>query len=128
TINQSVTLNGTAAFDLITPASHDVLSINAVNNTGRTLTFGGTLLVEAAPGLVFAAGQTFDLFDWGANTTVTGTFDTIELPALSGGLSWEVFGDQPFDYATGQIRVVPEPMGAGLLGMASLALLARQSR
>ncbi len=127
TINRNLTLNGTAAFDLIDAENHDVLLFNATNEGNRTLTFGGTLVVEADPGVTFAAGQVFDLFDWGNSTTVSGRFEDIQLPALSGGLSWQMFGDQPFNYETGEIVVVPEPAAFTLL-LPAVALLPRRRR
>jgi autotransporter-associated beta strand protein len=128
TINRSLTLGGMAAFDLIAPASHDAVSVNSSNSSGRTLSFDGSLVVDAQPGLTFAAGQTYDLFDWGAKTTVSGTFTSIQLPTLGGGLSWELFGGQPFDYTTGQISVVPEPLSISLMGLAGAALMMRRRR
>src|SRR5690606_13161441 len=92
TINRNLTIEGTAAFDLIGAGENDKVFVNAVNEGSRTLTFGGTLVVTATDGMTFAPGQVFDLFDWGDKTAVTGTFDSIQLPTLTGGLSWQMFG------------------------------------
>jgi T5SS/PEP-CTERM-associated repeat protein len=48
------------------------------------LDFGGTLQVALINGFTPAAGQSFNLFDWGA---VSGTFNTLSLPTLA-GLTW----------------------------------------
>lgn len=127
-IGRSLTLGGGAHFDLASTANHDAVSVNSSNSTGWTLTFGGSLDVDALPGLTFAAGQTYDLFDWGSKTTVSGTFSSIHLPTLSNGLSWEMYGAQPFDYTTGQISVVPEPFGLGALGLAGVGLVMSRRR
>jgi len=78
------------------------------------VTLDGTLDVTALAG-TFAAGQVFDILDW---KTLSGTFDTVNLPSLSGGLSW----DTSQLYTTGELTVVPEPtsgmlMLLGLLGV-----------
>ncbi len=48
------------------------------------LGLGGTLQIALINGFAPAAGQSFNLFDWAA---VSGTFNTLALPALA-GLSW----------------------------------------
>ncbi len=49
------------------------------------LLLGGTLNVVLAGGFAPSAGNSFDILDWGS---ITGTFSSIELPTLSGGLQW----------------------------------------
>jgi hypothetical protein len=49
------------------------------------LTLGGTLQVSLVSGFTPATGNSFDLFNW---SSLTGTFSTLDLPALSGGLAW----------------------------------------
>lgn len=136
-INHSLTLGGTVVFDLFSadPGGYDRLLVNygtdGVGSDNRVLTWGGTLRVEADPGMVFAAGQEFDLFDWGTKTAIANgsAFSSIELPALSGGLQWQVFeGGQAFDYETGKIAVVPEPAGLGIVALAGIALLPARRR
>jgi hypothetical protein len=63
-----------------TPGSgHDQIAASGV------LTLDGTLQVALAVGFNPAAGDSFDLFDW---TSVSGTFDSLVLPALTAGLTW----------------------------------------
>jgi hypothetical protein len=50
-----------------------------------TLGLDGTLAVTLIDGFNPAAGNSFDLFDW---ANLAGTFDTLQLPALSAGLMW----------------------------------------
>jgi hypothetical protein len=74
-------------------------------------------------GYIPQAGDRFDIINWG---TLTGTFGTLNLPALSTGLAW----DTSKLYTTGVLSVVstangnvPLPawalaaMGLGLLGL-----------
>ena len=128
-IDQSLTLGGTAAFDLVSAGSSDSILVNGSNASARTLTLGGALTVAAAPGFHFANGQVFDLFDWGAKTSVTGTFSSVQLPTLGSGLSWQTYGSgQAFDYSTGQISVVPEPASLAWIGLVGTAGLLRRRR
>ncbi len=54
-------------------------------HSSGALAFGGTLLVLLTEGFSPSVGQSFDLFNWGS---ITGTFSSLNLPAISGGLSW----------------------------------------
>jgi hypothetical protein len=49
------------------------------------VTLNETLSVALANSFAPSAGDVFDILDWG---TLSGTFDTIELPALNAGLTW----------------------------------------
>jgi hypothetical protein len=109
TVDGSLALAGESLFELQAYRSggpgagyYDGLLISG---SGHTFAFGGTLnVVNLNGGPAYAAGQVYDLFDWGDNA-VLGSFSYVNLPSLSGGLQWKMFGDQPFDYATGQIVV-----------------------
>jgi fibronectin-binding autotransporter adhesin len=70
-----------------------------------TLGLDGTLAVSLINGFNPAAGNAFNLFDW---LGVAGTFDSLQLPALSGSLVWDITQL----YATGVLRVATP----GLLG------------
>ena len=48
-------------------------------------TLSGTLQVNLLNSFAPASGQSFNLFDWG---NVSGSFNTLSLPTLTGGLSW----------------------------------------
>jgi hypothetical protein len=76
---------------------------------------GPTLKVLLINGFVPSAGQRFDVLNWG---TLSGTFATLDLPALPGGLVW----DTSSLYATGEL-VVAAPGDVPLPAWA-LALLA----
>jgi hypothetical protein len=60
---------------------------------------GTQLLIELAGGYMPAAGDSFDLIDWGS---VSGTFNVLQYPVLPGDLEWD------FSQAsvTGVVRVV----------------------
>ena len=83
-------------------------------NVGGTFTADGALDVLLYGGFAPHFGDTFDLFDAGA---LAGNFDDVNLPALSGGLTWD---DSQLS-TNGQLRVVPEPSAAllGLIGAAA---------
>ncbi|MEI8045660.1 MAG: fibronectin type III domain-containing protein, partial [Verrucomicrobiota bacterium] len=65
------------------------------------ITLAGTLSVKLINGFLPAAGNSFDLFDWGSHT---GTFSTLDLPALTSGLSW----DTSDLYTTGSLDVLAD--------------------
>ncbi len=50
------------------------------------LTAGGTLDISLINAFDPNAGDSFDILDWGS---ITGTFSTIDLPALTGDLDWD---------------------------------------
>ena len=91
-----------------------------------TLGFGGTLKLVAWNGFAAAAGQHFDLFDWG---TTIGHFDQIDLAGLQ--LSPGLMIDTTRLYLDGSIGVtaVPEPASAALLlgGLAALGARRRHA-
>ena len=68
------------------------------------LALGGTLAVSIIDGFTPAAGNSFDILDWGS---LSGTFSTIALPTLS-GLAWNTSQL----YTTGVLSV----LAAGLAG------------
>ena len=84
-------------------SSHDVLAV------GGTLAAGGTLEVVLASGYDPAAGDEFDLLDFGS---VVGEF-ALNLPGLGSNLDW----DAGALYSTGSLSVtaVPEPGALVLL-------------
>ncbi|RKX41749.1 MAG: hypothetical protein DRP64_10950 [Verrucomicrobia bacterium] len=99
-------------FDIASLNAHDKVTV------ARNISYGGTLTVRLANGFTPQLGDTFDLFDW--TTGVPGSFDTINLPAFSNpSLSW----DTSMLSTDGSIEVVPEPVVAGLIGIAGSLLL-----
>ncbi len=84
------------------------------------LTLAGALNVVLLDGFETAVGDTFDILDF---DTISGQFDTLILPSLATGLSW----DTSNLYTTGEISTVPEPTTlALLLPFAGLAMLCRR--
>jgi hypothetical protein len=105
TVNNSVTLAAGSSVDirLFGPTAND--SDKLVQGTAGTMAFNGTLNVSLSGSWTPVAGTTYDLFDWIG--TATGTFSAINLPELEPGFVWHDFGGGvPFDYTTGQIRIV----------------------
>jgi hypothetical protein len=70
--------DGALEMELASPTSFDKFVV-----TGDA-TLGGTLAISLLD-YIPQSSASFDIFDW---ETVTGTFDTIHLPTLGGGLSW----------------------------------------
>lgn len=115
--SQTLSLAGISNFE-IDPTLALGLNADLANVTGG-VTYGGTLNVTYG-GLSsnFANGMLFNLFDASA---ITGSFSAINLPTLSGGLTWQN------DLATnGSITVVPESSAALLGGLGMLCLLRRR--
>lgn len=92
--------------------------------------FNGTVKLEGGPlqvvwwnGYQGKAGDAFDLFDW--NGGLNGTFGSIELPALTTGLTWQTGAL----YTDGLLSVVAVPEPASwvlmLLGAAGLLIWRR---
>lgn len=85
------------------------------------LTLGGALNVTLLNGFTPAKGQQFDLFDWG---TQTGTFSSVNLPALANGMSW----DTTKLYTNGSVDVVPEPSTWAMLVLGISLLTLRRAK
>ena len=79
-------------------------SYDQIQATGG-LSLGGTLAVSLINGFTPAAGNTFDILDWGS---LAGTFSVLQLPTLAGLLTW----DTSHLYTTGVLSVA----AAGLPG------------
>ncbi|MBI5397172.1 MAG: PEP-CTERM sorting domain-containing protein [Verrucomicrobia bacterium] len=82
---------------------------------------GGILNVSLINGFNPQATNTFDLFDFGS---MAGIFNSVNLPALNPGLSW----DTSKLYTAGEIAVVPEPSTYALMGVGLAALAWRRKR
>ncbi len=93
----SIEIAGTAA-----GAQHDVLVV------GGEATLDGTLEVSLIDGFQPASGDSFDILELGS---ITGDFNDIVLPNLTGSLAWDVSAL----LTDGSIGVVPEPAAAVLL-------------
>jgi hypothetical protein len=94
-------------------AQYDTLLVSGL------LALDGALDVTLLGGYTPAYGNTFDLLDWGG---LEGAFDTINLPVLGAGLSW----DTSNLYSTGAIGVVPEPATLALLALGGLLAIRRR--
>ena len=84
TVTGNVTLQSTAhlAFDLgglVRKTGYDFFNVSGA------LTLGGSLDVALLGGFAPQVGNTFDLFDSGS---LAGSFSALNLPVLTGGLSW----------------------------------------
>ncbi|QDT67441.1 hypothetical protein MalM25_03390 [Planctomycetes bacterium MalM25] len=79
-------------------AEHDALDV------AGTLAVDGTLEVSLVNAYAPSAGDSFDLLDFGS---LTGAFDAVNLPALTGGMSW----DQSQLHTDGVLRVLSSIAG-----------------
>ncbi len=104
------------ALDIATSGINDLLSI-----TGE-LTAGGTLDVALDGAVTLAEGDVFDILDFGS---ITGAFDTISLPTLTGSLEW----DTSSLMVDGVIQVIASALldgdlnGDGFVGLADLDIV-----
>jgi autotransporter-associated beta strand protein len=84
-----------------------------------TVTYDGILNVtHSGSASDFTYGMVFNLFD---GSSFLGSFDTLNLPSLTGDLSW-----QNNLLTTGTLMVIPEPSAVLLGGLGLLALLRRR--
>ncbi len=94
-------------------------SFGRIDAGANALFFAGTLNVTGTHS--FNAGDSFNLFDG----DLSGTFSSVSLPSLSGGLQW----DTSSLYSTGVISVIPEPSAfAALAGLGAVGFAATRRR
>ncbi|MCU0783935.1 MAG: BNR-4 repeat-containing protein, partial [Verrucomicrobia bacterium] len=94
-----------AGSSTVMEVSHSPFTNDVVRVTG-VLTFGGTLVVTNAGPAPLAVGDDFQLFIF---TGSDGGFATVNLPALTNGLSW----DTSLLATAGRVRVVADSDGDG---------------
>ncbi|HSV15266.1 MAG TPA: autotransporter-associated beta strand repeat-containing protein [Tepidisphaeraceae bacterium] len=97
TIGSGSTLTGSLLEDLTAVNASDKLVFG--DGTTSTANLGGVLTLTNPNAVSFAAGQNYDLLDFGSET---GTFSTVTLPTLSGALSW----DTSHLYSTGVVSII----------------------
>lgn len=123
-IQNTLTLNATAnsIFDLGGGTSDHIAGLG-------TLNYGGTLTLQAVGEVTVGV---YDLFDFVMPWNEVSTFSNIFFPTLPNGLEWREYESGGyFDYATGQVEVIPEPGTSILLPLAAgwlLAIRRRRSR
>jgi autotransporter-associated beta strand protein len=113
----TLSLGGDAIFDI--QKTGVSLSSDRANVTGA-LTLGGVLTVSSL-GDTLAQGDSFDLFN---AASFAGSFATVNLPSLQGGLDW----DTSQLSTTGVIAVVPEPASTVCLLGGLMVLVGRRRR
>jgi autotransporter-associated beta strand protein len=82
----SLTIASTGTLGIEIDGSANPPIYDHINVVGQ-LSLSGTLAVSLVGGFTPAAGNSFDILDWG---TLTGTFSSIQLPALTSGLQWDI--------------------------------------
>lgn len=145
-LNTYLTANP-ASVSLVNVAPATYGDMDYINLTGGTLSLGtrssgtfgnGSLLVQDNGWLSgAAAGDLFNLFDWVSaltgtfstpgTTTAGGAYGDIDLPTLSGTLSWDLSALSSHGIVA-VVNVVPEPSRALLLLLGVFGLLARRRR
>lgn len=118
TINVGMTLDlaGISNFEIDPTTGSGFDRIADLANVSGVVTYGGILnVIYGGPATNFTEGMVFNLFD---ATSFTGSFTTVNLPTLGGGLFWE---DNLL--SNGTMVVIPEsgPMLLGLLGLFTLS-------
>ncbi len=119
TIGGALGLNGTSNFEIDPTAGLGLNRSSDLANVTGAVSYGGILNVQyGGSSSDFTNGMVFNLFD---ATSFTDGFSTINLPTLTGGLSWE-----NNLLSNGSLVVIPEPGTALLGGLGMLALLRRR--
>jgi T5SS/PEP-CTERM-associated repeat protein len=116
TINGNLTLDSSSTLQMTLDGTDDYGQLGG----SGTLTAGGLFKVVLGD-FTPVAGNTFHVLNW---KTISGTFATVDLQPLSGGLSW----DQGGLYSTGYITVAPEPGMLGMLAAGGMMLAVRRRR
>ncbi len=91
--NYAQSSGGKLQVELASPTNFDRLQVNG------NAALAGTLEVSLINGYMPAVGDSFDIFD---RNSVSGSFTTLDLPDLTGGLQW----DASMLYSSGIISVV----------------------
>ncbi len=86
----SVSFGGDVVLGVDSTLTMEIGGVNAgsqydVIDVAGKLSLGGSLKVSLINGFVPASGQSFDFANW---STLSGTFASLDLPALTGGLTW----------------------------------------
>lgn len=108
----------TVRMDIWSSSDYERLVFGSDSNALDSIALeNATLRIDSSFG-GWAAGQSYQLFDWGGVVPST-QFGTLDLPDI-GSLSWDTSGL----YSTGTLSVIPEPnaalFGLGLLGIVML--------
>ena len=113
-------LNGTSNFEIDPTLALGLNRASDLANVTGSVSYGGILnVLYGGNASDFTNGMIFNLFD--ATLGFSDNFSTINLPSLTGGLTWQ--NDLAIN---GTISVVPEPGAALLGGLGMLALLRRR--
>lgn len=112
--SNTITLLGSVNAEL------DASTVTSDLVTAGNIAFGGTLNATNLGGTL-DQGQVYNLFDF---TSATGAFDTVNLPTLGSGLTW----DTSNLYTLGTLSIVPEPSVAVTASATVLLLLGQRRR
>jgi hypothetical protein len=108
--------------DTVTLGNGIVENIRQINAGTLTINAGVTLGVSVSGPL--SNGSSYDILNW-ADSSESGTFATVNLPALDPGLFW----DTSKLYVDGTIQVIPEPAALLMLIVAAgLGLMLKRFR
>lgn len=118
--NLTATSGSNFAMELGSPGANDELIVQGTNGM---FTIDGTLTVTSLVGAgTYMPGDSWDLFD---ATTFTGSFDTVNLPALSSGYIWDT---SALNTAGSIMVAVPEASSSILALLAGMGFTLRRRR
>jgi len=87
TDSNSVVLDSSATLDIQLGGTTQCTGYDEYTVGGRLTLIQPTLNITLTNGFVPAAGESFEILEWGS---LTGTFGTVTIPSLSAGLGWDM--------------------------------------
>ncbi|HTV49324.1 MAG TPA: autotransporter-associated beta strand repeat-containing protein [Phycisphaerae bacterium] len=114
TVNGNVTLDGTFSAQVDPANAESPPNDELVTGSSGTVALGGALAVSTSNSTPLASGDSYTLIN-AAGGIMSGSFNTVNLPTLNSGLSWDItmMNDNPDNYQNKYTASVVNTVPAG---------------